>query len=78
MCCVLIGLWGPDSRVLISFKIADINSSKVHSVLLFSLAKFLQMSSVSLPSMIGTNISPYELSDFPSDDKPLVWLSIVS
>ena len=46
--------YSPDSRILISLRIADISLSRFHSGDVFSLAKFCLMSLGSFKRIIGT------------------------
>ena len=54
------------------------SSENVHSDVAVSLARFSLISLGNLPRMMGTSRSPYVSSDFPKEERPRVWLSIVS
>ena len=68
-----VGLYeshSPDSRTLISLKIAANSSARIHWELGCSRAKFLRMSDESFPNRMGTSISPYKCSDLPNEESP--------
>ena len=54
-----------------SFRMLLISVSRVHSALLFSLARFLLISLGSLLRIIGVRREPYASDDLPNEDSPL-------
>ena len=70
--------WYPASRTRISFRMAFVRSSNVHSILACSLARFLLTSTGSFFNITGTSRSPYNSFDFSNDSSARVCVAMVS